>query len=143
MWISDYYIKPLTLMIIIAVIIFVILALVIKKIIGIIITAIILICIVGGGNQYILKNQVTDIVNGAFNKYKDVIKNIDIKSLLSSGNISQKDDEIKVNIEDRWYSLEFVKNNVLEENGKYYLNVNGNKIEIKSVEVQELLRNLG
>lgn len=143
MWISDYYIKPLTLMIIIAVIIFVILALVIKKIIGIIITAIILVCIVGGGNQYILKNQVTDIVNGAFNKYKDVIKNIDIKSLLSSGNISQKDDEIKVNIEDRWYSLEFVKNNVLEENGKYYLNVNGNKIEIKSVEVQELLRNLG
>lgn len=143
MWISDYYIKPLTLMIIIAVIIFVILALVIKKIIGIIITAIILICIVGGGNQYILKNQVTDIVNGAFNKYKDVIKNIDIKSLLSSGNISQKDDEIKVNIEDRWYSLEFVKNNVLEENGKYYLNVNGNKIEVKSVEVQELLRNLG
>lgn len=142
MWISDYYIKPLTLMIIIAVIVFVILALVIKKIIGIIITAIILICIVGGGNQYLLKNQVTDIVNGAFNKYKDVIKNIDIKSLLSSGNISQKDDEIKVNIEDRWYSLEFVKNNVLEENGKYYLNVNENKIEIKSVEVQELLRNL-
>lgn len=142
MWISDFYVKPLYILIAVAIIIFIIILKIATSFIFKLISLIFLIAVVFSANGYIKSKNITEFAQTFYDKYKDTISIDKIKSLFNTGDIFEKDDEIQIRLNGKLYPLEEVKKTFYSRDGKHYTVVNNEEIEIKCSKVANLIKDL-
>ncbi len=140
MWLGDFYIKPLHLLLIIAAVILIAVIFIVKKLIAVIITFVILGICVLGGNKLMIKNQAENIAN-----YLDAGKDLagiginKIKSLISKEDLSIKDNEVKVKLDGEWLNLDKIRENIIIEGEEVFVKLGDKKIKVETDSLKKLL----
>ena len=139
MWIGDFYIKPLYLLIAVALIILIVVVAIVKKILAAIITLVILALLVYGGNSWITRSRAEN-----FARLVDIGKNSyeTVADLVTGSNVRLQDGKPKVRIDGTWYDFEKVRENVYEKDGKFYFDKDGKTVAIEDPELTEFFRSV-
>lgn len=137
MWFGDLYIKPLYLMIALAVIITVVVIIVVKKLIAILVTVVILAVAVYGGDSIISKMQMEQL-SGYIDVGKEKVGQV--KDWIQGQDIKVNDGDPELRIDGTWYRYEAIRDQIRTDGNGYTLQLNGRDIPVESEDVKNFLR---
>lgn len=138
MLIAGYYIKPLYLILTVAILLILfIIKLTIKVLVKIILIIVVVIAVIIANKHF-----STDKIKGIASSFlgNDKIGYDKIKELYDEGQLIPDIDDLKIKIGDIWAGVENIKDTLIEKNGKKYITIDGQEIEVNSDTIIDILK---